>query len=63
VFYGKTEAMLKKGANLEKLENETFLKIITGTSPLEEFDKFVKTWKSIGGDEITKEVAEAVESP
>lgn len=39
------------------------MKIITGTSPLEEFDKFVETWKSIGGEEITKEVAEAVESP
>ncbi|MEK5491841.1 extracellular solute-binding protein [Paenibacillus sp. FSL R7-0297] len=63
IFYGKTDAMLKKGANLEKLENETFLKIITGTSPLEEFDKFVETWKSIGGEEITKEVAEAVETP
>ena len=60
VFYGKTEAMLKKGANLEKLENETFLKIITGTAPIDEFDKFVKTWKSIGGDEIAKEIAEAV---
>lgn len=61
IFYGKTETMLKRGANLDKLENETFLKIITGTSPLDEFDNFVATWKSIGGDEVTKEIAKALE--
>lgn len=60
IFYGKTATMLKKGANLDKLENETFLKIITGTAPIDEFDKFVSTWKNIGGDEITKEIADAV---
>ncbi len=59
IFYGKTDTMIKKGANLDKLENETFLKIITGAAPIDDFDKFVSTWKNIGGDEITKEVAEA----
>ncbi|CAM4005878.1 extracellular solute-binding protein [Saccharibacillus endophyticus] len=58
VFYGNTETMLKRGSNLEKLENETFLKIITGTAPLDEFDTFVTTWKSIGGDAVSKEVAD-----
>ncbi|MDO3412522.1 extracellular solute-binding protein [Saccharibacillus sp. CPCC 101409] len=62
VFYGNTDTMLKRGSNLDKLENETFLKIITGTSPLDEFDKFVTTWKSIGGDAVSKEVAEAVKN-
>lgn len=61
VFYGKTETMLKRGANLDKLENETFLKIITGTSPLDEFDNFVATWKSIGGDDVAKEIAEVLQ--
>ncbi|SDW76679.1 extracellular solute-binding protein [Paenibacillus sp. CF384] len=60
VFYGSTETMVKKGANLEKLENETFLRIITGASPIGEFDKFVQTWKSTGGDEIAKEVQESI---
>ncbi|MFS0723129.1 extracellular solute-binding protein [Paenibacillus sp. 1P07SE] len=60
VFYGNTETMLRRGSNLEKLENETFLKIITGTAPLDEFDSFVSTWKSIGGDAVTKEIAEIV---
>lgn len=60
IFYGNTETMLKRGSNLEKLENETFLRIITGTSPLDEFDNFVSTWKSIGGDEVAKEIEEIV---
>lgn len=60
IFYGKTETMVKRGANLDKLENETFLRIITGAAPLDDFDKFVATWKSTGGDAIAKEVAEAV---
>lgn len=60
-YYGRTETMLKRGANLDKLENETFLKIITGTAPLDEFDSFVTTWKSIGGDDVAKEIAEALQ--
>lgn len=60
VFYGNTETMLKRGANMEKLENETFLKIITGTVPLDEFDTFVTTWRSIGGDTVSEEVADIV---
>ncbi|MCM3626709.1 extracellular solute-binding protein [Paenibacillus glycanilyticus] len=60
VFYGNTETMLKRGANLDKLENETFLRIITGASPLDEFDKFVSTWKSIGGDKVAEEISELV---
>lgn len=61
-FTGQTETALKRGANLTKLENETFLKIITGQAPLDEFDKFVAQWKSIGGDQITKEVNDAVKA-
>lgn len=61
-YYGKTETMLKRGANLDKLENETFLKIITGTSPLDEFDSFVSTWKSIGGNDVAKEIKEALQA-
>lgn len=60
VFYGSTDTMLKRGANMDKLENETFLRIITGTSPLDEFDKFVSTWNSIGGADVAKEIAEII---
>lgn len=43
-----------------KLEDETFMKIIMGAAPLDEFDKFVEEWKKQGGDIITAEVEEAV---
>ncbi|CAM3288416.1 extracellular solute-binding protein [Vagococcus fessus] len=59
-FYGKTKGMKTKWANLEKIEDETFLKIITGEKSLDEFDKFVKQWKSIGGTDITEEVNKEV---
>ena len=55
-FYGTTETMKLKWANLQKLEEETLLKIIMGQAPVDEFDKFVETWKRTGGDEITEEV-------
>jgi putative aldouronate transport system substrate-binding protein len=56
-FYGPpTETMEKRSATLDKLEYETFIKIIMGAAPIEEFDNFVKLWKSLGGDQITQEV-------
>jgi putative aldouronate transport system substrate-binding protein len=48
--------MADKGANLDKIKSETFMKIITGNAPISEFDKFVDDWKKLGGDQITKEV-------
>jgi putative aldouronate transport system substrate-binding protein len=47
--------MLAKKPILEKLESETFTKIIMGES-IDKFDDFVKEWKKAGGNEITKEV-------
>ncbi len=57
VFYGTTETMVNKGASLDKLENETFLRIITGAAPIDDFDKFVSMWRSSGGDAIAEEIA------
>lgn len=62
VFYGTTETMALKWSNLEKLELEMMLQIIMGEKPVDEFDNFVKTWKAMGGDEITAEVQEAVDA-
>ncbi|MEF2246094.1 extracellular solute-binding protein [Paenibacillus sp. IITD108] len=53
-----TETMTKRLANLNKLEVETFTKIIMGKADVNAFDKFVEEWKSLGGDDITKEVNE-----
>ena len=56
VTYTQTETMEKKWTNLEKKENEIFLKIIIGEEPIDAFDTFVEEWKAEGGDEITAEV-------
>lgn len=53
-----TASMGKYGAQLLKLEDEAFLKIIMGLSPEQEFEKFVKQWIAGGGWEITNEVNE-----
>jgi len=55
-----TKTMDRKGANLKKLETETFYKIILDKEPLEAFDRFVADWKKQGGDEITQEIEEAL---
>lgn len=60
VFYGTTKTMETKWSTLEKMENETFLKIIMNQQSVDTFDDFVKQWKSLGGDQITKEVADIV---
>ncbi|GGF79328.1 hypothetical protein GCM10010912_25470 [Paenibacillus albidus] len=59
--YSQTKTMESKWATLDKLEKETFLKIIMGAAPLESFDTFVEDWKRQGGDEILAEVAELAE--
>lgn len=55
-FGPATAAMQEKGAALDKLTEETFLKIIMNAAPVSNFDKYVVDWKALGGDEITKEV-------
>ncbi|MFC5469116.1 extracellular solute-binding protein [Cohnella suwonensis] len=59
--YSQTKTMESRWANLKKLEDETFLKIIMGSAPLDDFDKFVTDWKKQGGDQITQEVAETAQ--
>lgn len=49
-------------ANLEKLEEETFIKIVTGDIDVENgFDQFVTAWYEQGGDQILTEIAEQVQ--
>ena len=57
-YSGQTETMQAKWANLKKMEEETFAKIIMGKADISEFDTFVKNWKSQGGDQILKEINE-----
>ncbi|WP_438448145.1 extracellular solute-binding protein [Gorillibacterium sp. sgz5001074] len=51
-----TQTMGSKNELLDKLVRETYSKIIYGQAPIDEFDKMVQSWKSSGGDQITKEV-------
>ncbi|WP_020621195.1 extracellular solute-binding protein [Paenibacillus daejeonensis] len=53
-----TRTMKSRGEYLNTQELETFIKIIYGELPIDEFDRFVETWKSSAGDTITEEVNE-----
>lgn len=58
--YSQTESMDSKWATLEKLEDETFLKILNGEAGIEAFDEYVEQWNSLGGTDILAEL-EALE--
>lgn len=63
LFLGpQTATMKSKWEGLMKMESETFLKIIYNKASIDEFDTFVKNWKSMGGDKITDEVNEWYQS-
>jgi putative aldouronate transport system substrate-binding protein len=62
-FYGpSTPTMVRKNAMLSKMEMELFTKIILGDAPVDEFDSFVAEWRKLGGDDMTREVNEAMAS-
>lgn len=54
--YADTKSMEKYWSALETLEDEYFLKVITGEASIDDFDQFVADWYSMGGDVITEEV-------
>jgi putative aldouronate transport system substrate-binding protein len=58
LYYGQTDTMASRWANLQKLEKETFAKIIMGAAPIDSFDEFVDKWNKQGGEKILSEVAE-----
>lgn len=51
-----TPTMTEKWATLTKMQSEVYTKIILGNAGIEEFDKFVSDWNTLGGEAITKEV-------
>ena len=55
-FYGQTDTMESNWANLRKMEDETFAKIIMGQASIDSFDEFVTNWKRQGGDKILEEI-------
>lgn len=51
-----TATQIEKQTYLDKLQLETFTRIVMGTEPIEAFDEYVAEWKANGGDQITQEV-------
>lgn len=61
-FYNKeTETMSKLWWKLQELEEEAYLKIITGEEPIDYFDQFAEQWYKEGGSQITQEVQKEME--
>ena len=54
--YSRTETMDSKWATLEKLEDETFLKILNGEASIDSFDEYVEQWNALGGSDILAEL-------
>lgn len=55
-FHGvSTPTMVQKGSTLGSMITQDYTKIIMGQS-VSSFDDMVKQWKSLGGDQITKEM-------
>lgn len=60
IFVSNTETMRSNGANLGKLEEETFIKIIIGGLSVDDFNKYVNAWAEQGGTQIAKEIEEKI---
>lgn len=51
-----TEQMVRLMPELQKLEDEYYIKIIIGEKPLDAFEEFVETWKQSGGDAVAADI-------
>ncbi len=60
--YAESPSMEMMWAALTTLEDEFFLQVLVGDTSVDEFDNFVSQWKALGGDTITKEINEMVNS-
>ncbi len=60
VYAPTTETMKTKQADIDKLEEQALVKIITGEEPVDYFDTYVEEWNERGGAQILKEIEEAV---
>ncbi|MEF2245672.1 extracellular solute-binding protein [Paenibacillus sp. IITD108] len=47
---------------LKKIEEESFIHIITGDKPIDYFDEFVEKWRKAGGEQLEKEANEWYQS-
>ena len=61
LFFGETETMRGSWWKLRELENQAYLKIISGEEDISYFDTFVEEWKAGGGEQILREVEEKLD--
>ncbi|MBD5515080.1 MAG: extracellular solute-binding protein [Lachnospiraceae bacterium] len=62
IFPKTTTTMETNWANLEKLEEEAFIRIVTGDIDVESgFEQFVTDWNAQGGAQIIKEISEQLQ--
>lgn len=61
-FFGETDTMKQEWWKLKKLEEKTYLQVITGETSIDSFDEFVAQWKEQGGSTIMREVSNKVEN-
>jgi len=61
LFFDQTPAYDRDWPRLQRLEQDYYLKIITGELPLSAFDDFVAEWLEDGGKTVMREVAEWAE--
>lgn len=58
--YSPTETLESRWSNLQAMEEEVMLMIITGKSDISAFDDFVQRWRNEGGDKIIEEIKDLV---
>ncbi len=54
----QTDTMVRQWGNLQTLEEQYIVEIISGIRPVDDFDEFVETWMAMGGEQIIQEVNE-----
>ncbi|WP_339318903.1 hypothetical protein [Paenibacillus sp. FSL R10-2734] len=59
--YIPTDTMSSKYSTLDKMALETIVKIIYGDN-VDSYDKFLESWKALGGEAVTKEAQEWYDS-
>ena len=60
LFFISTTTMETKWWKLKELENNVYLRIVTGQVGVDYFDNFVVEWENLGGTTISREVEELI---
>ncbi len=60
LFFISTTTMETKWWKLKELENNVYLRIVTGQVGVDYFDNYVVEWENLGGTTISREVEELI---